>query len=117
MAFPESRPPARPAPGDDRSMTIFVYFRAAPQHRRDTAAALGRHFVAVEAACGLRGRGGLRHDRDKPYLTWLEIYEGVDARRLQAVVDAIEASASASGLAALAPEGRHREVFESLTSG
>lgn len=117
MAVPESRPPGQSGPGDDRPLTIFVYFRAAPQDRRDTAAALARHFAAVQAACGLRGRAGLRHDRDKPYLTWLEIYEGVEARRLQAVVDAVEASASASGLAALAPEGRHREVFESLAPG
>lgn len=108
------RQTAQRTAGDERTLTIFVYFRAAPQDRTRTLQALARHFEALETSCGLRGRGGLRRDRDKPYLTWLEVYEAVDPAQLPTIVDDIERCASTSGLAALAPEGRRREVFEAL---
>ena len=97
------------------ALTVFVYFRAAPDARQRTVAALGRQFALLEARCGVRGRGGVRRDRDKPYLTWLEIYEGVEPDRLDELLEAIDASALESGLVALADEGRHREVFEAVS--
>ena len=98
------------------ALTVFVYFRDSPDARDRTVAALERHFALVAQRCGVRGHGALRHDRDKPYLTWLEIYEAVAPDRLDEVLAAIDASALEIGLAGFASEGRHREVFEAVSA-
>lgn len=96
----------------DAALTVFVFFRSTPEDRERTHRALRGQLAAVRAATGVDGRAGLRLDADKPYLTWLEVYEPVPAERLRAVLDAIDTGAGVSGLAALALEGRHAEVFE-----
>jgi hypothetical protein len=101
-------------PSADAALTVFVYFRTAPGHHDRTQAALGAQLAAARGATGVEARAGVRHDADKPYLTWLEVYEPVPAARLRAVLESIDACAEATGLAALALEGRHAEVFESL---
>lgn len=97
------------------TLTVFVYFRASPADRERVLASLERHFGLIEQRCGIRGRGGLRRDLDKPYLTWLESYEGIDPARLGDVLGAIDACALESGLAEFSPEARHREIFETVS--
>jgi hypothetical protein len=75
---------------------------------------LRRQLAGIGECCGVHGRAGLRDDADKPYLTWLEVYPEVPADGLQALLQAIDDSAARTGLAALAPEGRRREVFRML---
>ena len=94
------------------TLTVYVYFRSAAQARAQVLAALERQLETIRRACGLAGTTGVRRDRDKPYLTWLEVYEGVAPQQLDAVLAALDRCAQACGLAALALEGRHHEVFE-----
>jgi len=98
--------------GLDAALTIFVYFRTAPGAQAQAEAAMRRHLALVRARLGLAGRHGLRHDEHKPYRTWLEVYEGVRVSALEPTLAALDRASTDSGLAALAPEGRHVEVFE-----
>ena len=100
---------------------VYVYFRAEPARSAAVEAALGRQRALAASRCGLGMRSGCRLDPPgKPYLTWLGVYrpgrpppaDGADSlAALAPVLDEIERCAIDSGLAALAPEGRHREVF------
>lgn len=103
---------------------VYVYFRAEPGQSAAVQAALARQRALAAARCGLAMRSGCRLDPPgKPYLTWLEVYRvaapggmtaapGLELAALEPVLEAIERCALDSGLAALAAEGRHREVFE-----
>ena len=96
---------------DGDSLSVFVYFRSRPEHAEDAVARLRVQLDTVRKCTGVAGRSGARRDVGKPYLTWLEIYEGIPAGSLESVLREIDAAAVASGLTAIAPEGRHREVF------
>jgi hypothetical protein len=118
------------------SVEVYVYFRSDPAKAAEVLAALARQRALFEQA----GHGGLRtglrrESGPKDYLTWLEVYRfeagggggaGAAVRGaafqagletgletgLEAGLEAIERCARDSGLAALALQGRHREVFE-----
>lgn len=97
--------------GSDDPRSVFVYFRTAPDAAEETRRRLRLHLAEVRLRTGISGRIGTRIDLGKPYLTWLEIYEGIPSAALPACLREIDAAAARCGLAALAPEGRHREVF------
>jgi hypothetical protein len=94
--------------------TVYCYFRSEPSRRAEVEAALRRQLAGVGERCGVHARAGLREDADKPYLTWLEVYPEVQADALPALLQAIDDSAAQTGLAALALEGRRREVFRMI---
>ena len=94
--------------------TVYCYFRSEPSRRAEVEAALRRQLAGVGERCGVHARAGLREDADKPYLTCLEVYPEVPADALQALLQAIDDSAAQTGLAALALEGRRREVFRMM---
>ena len=98
----------------DSSFTVFVYFRGAPGDPARVREALRIQGERVRAACGVPARTGVRRDRAKPYLTWLEVYEPAPSASLDTLLTCIEHEARATGLAALAADGRHLEVFERL---
>ena len=98
----------------ESSFAVFVYFRGAPGDEPRVREALRVQLERVSAACGQAGRIGVRRDRAKPHLTWLEVYEPVPSASLDAVLACIEREARSTGLAALAADGRHLEVFERL---
>lgn len=92
-------------------LTVYVYFRSGHEAVERARAALARQRELVGRRLGLDCRIALRHDRDKPYLTWLEVYEGVDPGELAQALEGIDRASTDSGLAALALEGRRHEVF------
>lgn len=104
-------------------LEIYVYFRADPARAAEVRAALQRQCARVAAGHGLDARSGLRREHPgvvKAWHTWLEVYRvpaPADGRRLEddaiaALLAGIDACARETGLAVLAPEGRHTEVFE-----
>ena len=107
----------RPQPRPPGALTAYVYFRSGRDDAGRVRAALARQRALVEERLGLRCRVGMRHDEDKPYLTWLEVYEGIDPDALQATLQAIDRASTDSGLAALALEGRRNEVFGPADAG
>lgn len=96
---------------DSDLRSIFVYFRTRPEHAEDARARLRLQLDTVSGRTGFAGRSGARIDAGKPYLTWLEVYEGIPAGSLEFLLREIDAAAVESGLTAIALEGRHREVF------
>lgn len=99
------------------ALCAYVYFRSSRDDADRVRAALARQGALVAERLGLGCRVALRHDRDKPYLTWLEVYEGIDPAALQASLQAIDRASTDSGLAALALEGRRNEVFGPADAG
>ena len=106
-----------PQPEPPGALTAYVYFRSHPDAADRVRAALARQRALVTERLGLRCRFALRHDREKPYLTWLEVYEGIDPAALQASLLAVDRASTDSGLAALALEGRRNEVFGPTDAG
>ena len=103
-------------------LEIYVYFRADPVRASEVRAALQRQCARVAAVHGLAARSGLRRELPgvvKAWHTWLEVYRvpatadgrGLADDALAALLAGIESCAREAGLAALAPEGRHIEVF------
>ena len=101
-------------------LEIYVYFRADPVRAGEVRAALQRQCARVAAVHGLAARSGLRRELPgvvKAWHTWLEVYRvpadgrSLDDDALAALLAGIETCARETGLAALAPEGRHTEVF------
>lgn len=108
---------AMPAGPVDATMTVFVYFRASPEAVDRTEAVLCRHLTLVRDRLGLHGRFGLRRDQDKPYVTWLEVYDGVHAADLERTLTALDRVSTDSGLAEHALEGRRHETFAMRAPG
>lgn len=106
-----------PQPKPAGALTAYVYFRSGRDDAERVRTTLARQRTLVEERLGLRCRVGVRHDENKPYLTWLEVYEGIDPAALQATLLAIDRASTDSGLAALAPEGRRNEVFGPADAG
>ena len=98
----------------ESSYSVFVYFRGSPGDAARVRETLRAQIERVSAACGQAGRAGVRRDPAKPHLTWLEVYEPVPSASLDAVLACIEHEARSTGLAALAADGRHLEIFERL---
>ena len=100
-------------------LAVFVYFKAPAQSGPAVRAALARVGAAVLAGTGVVQRHGPRHRPaapDEPR-TWLEIYEPVAPSSLEGFLAALDAAAAEAGLAALALQGRHLEVFECAPAG
>ena len=97
--------------GADDPRSVFVYFRTPLDAADETRRRLDLQLAEVRLRTGISGRIGTRVDLGKPYLTWLEIYEGIPTGSLESILREIDAAALDSGLGALALEGRHREVF------
>lgn len=91
---------------------VYVYFRSDPSMAGEVRAALERQRARLrqEAGCPEVRTGLRREAAPRDYLTWLEVYR-FDADVPEAWLDAIERCARDCGLAALALQGRHREVF------
>ncbi len=88
---------------------VMVWFRAERARDDEVArllAALGERMAADH---GVDSRAGWRDETG--YRTWLETYEPVAPESCDAFIDALQAHAFALGLGALAPQGRHVEVF------
>lgn len=82
-------------------MNLYVYYRVRPGTEDRCRAAVSAMQAELGMPRSLLGRA------DDP-LTWMEIYENVDA----AFVTALEAAALRHGLAELlGPDGRHLERF------
>ena len=96
--------------------------RHGPRHR---VPAPGEPAMAPEGALPSQTRAGpARRSVSEPSVeslaepqTWLEIYEPVAPSALQGFLAALEAAAAEAGLAALALQGRHLEVFECAPPG
>lgn len=97
------------------AQTVYAYFRTHPDAGVTTRAALARLRILVHERLGLEAEFSLRHDQDKPYLTWLEIYRNIPPADLERALQIIEHAACESGLAALALQARHHEVFTPLS--
>lgn len=97
--------------GADDPRSVFVYFRTPLDAADETRRRLDLQLAEVRLRTGISGRIGTRVDLGKPYLTWLEIYEGIPPEALPACLKEIDAAAGRCGLDTLAPEGRHREIF------
>ncbi len=98
-------------------LEIYVYFRSAPAQAGQVQAALARQ-RSLAGLAGIQGfRSGLRleaPERPREFLTWLEVYcfaSLPDGGWPSARLAMIEACAQRSGLAALAVQERHAEVF------
>ncbi len=98
------------------SLTAYVYFRTDPADAEAARQALARQHALVLERLGIVSRSELRHDRDKGYLTWLEIYPGITRDALDHTLQRIEQAAVDSGVSALALQARHHEVFAPLSA-
>lgn len=104
--------------GEGKAFEVYVYFRADPARADDVRSALSRQRSLAGLACRAQMRTGLRleaPEAPKAWQTWLEVYRferpEPDGDWPAATLEAIERCAAASGLAACALAGRHREVF------
>ena len=99
----------------DVLLTAYVYFRTDPADAEAARQALARQHALVRERFGINNRSELRRDRDKGYLTWLEVYPGIPSSALEETLQGIERAASDSGLLAFALQARHHEVFAPLS--
>lgn len=93
------------------SVDVFVYFRSAADDR-ETRRTLEQLQRALAREFGVGGQLRVRRDDRPDGRTWMEVYTGVAAERLAPFLATLERLASEHGAVALAPAGRHVEVFE-----
>jgi hypothetical protein len=93
-------------------LTAFVYFKVA------STVPEGEVRAALHRLAMLRSRDGWRFDVMRRHRersgsgTWMEVHRDVPRDELDAWLDALARAAREAGLDALAPGGRHVEVFE-----
>jgi hypothetical protein len=110
------------------SLEVCIWFEADPLHHDQIVAAFIRLVEAVEAveaqAAPMRAAGSGPENRPRllrrpevviraagPRSTWMEVWPGVGAPQLQALLVQLEQLAAQTGLSALASGPRHVEPF------
>ena len=90
---------------------VMIWFRADRARDDEVARALAALGGRMAADHRVDARAGWRDEAGADYRTWLETYEPLAPEACDAFIDALQTQARALGLEALAPHGRHVEVF------
>lgn len=88
-------------------MHLYVYYDVPHAEAKDVRKGVLAMQKRLAEECGCRGRLLRRMDQGKPYQTWMEIYEQVDA----AFEAQLESACYASGLRDRLAGPRHIERF------
>ena len=97
-------------------LQVYIYFRGPAAQREAVTRALARLQAQLVDSAGVIGRVLIKREPQShtvnAELTWMEIYENIDAQQLEPFLAALGAAHNRSGLAALPIGTRHTEVFE-----